>query len=182
LPNKHGGGEQSWNHAFSLSEWDGSRGTAARCPQRAFDESLDPLDGRTTDCGQRKDPTMPIDATLVYDDSNIFARILRGEIPAKRVYEDDYALAFHDLNPQAPVHILVIPKGAYVSWDDFSQRASADEIAGFVRAVGHVAREQGLVAPGYRLLANVGADSGQEVPHLHVHLFGGKRLGSMLTR
>jgi diadenosine tetraphosphate (Ap4A) HIT family hydrolase len=125
---------------------------------------------------------MPIDATLPYDDSNIFARILRGEIPAKRVYEDDYALAFHDIAPQAPTHVLVIPKGAYVSWDDFSARAPDAEIAGFVRAVGHVAREHGLVAPGYRLLANVGAHGGQEVPHLHVHLFGGQPLGPMLAR
>jgi diadenosine tetraphosphate (Ap4A) HIT family hydrolase len=125
---------------------------------------------------------MPIDATLPYDDSNIFARILRGEIPSKKVYEDEFALAFHDINPQAAVHILVIPKGAYVSWDDFSARASEAEIAGFVRAVGHVAREQGLVAPGYRLLANAGHDSGQEVPHLHVHIFGGGGLGPMLSR
>ena len=125
---------------------------------------------------------MPIDATLPYDDSNIFARILRGEIPSKRVYEDEFALAFHDVNPQAPVHILVIPKGAWVSWDDFSGRASAEEIAGFVRAVGKVARDQGLVAPGYRLLANVGRNSGQEVPHLHVHIFGGRGLGPMLAR
>src|SRR3954469_5619705 len=125
---------------------------------------------------------MPIDATLPYDDSNIFARILRGEIPAKRVYEDEHALAFHDINAQAPVHILVIPKGAWVSWDDFSERASEAEIAGFVRAVGKVAREQGLVAPGYRLLANAGLNSGQEVPHLHVHIFGGRGLGPMLSR
>lgn len=125
---------------------------------------------------------MPIDATLPYDDSNIFARILRGEIPAKRVYEDEFALAFHDIAPQAPTHVLVIPKGAYVSWDDFSARAPDAEIAGFVRAVGHVAREHGLVAPGYRLLANVGGHGGQEVPHLHVHLFGGKPLGPMLAR
>jgi histidine triad (HIT) family protein len=124
---------------------------------------------------------MPIDATLPYDESNIFAGILRGEIPARKAYEDAHALAFHDINPQAPVHILVIPKGPYVSWDDFSARASAEEIAGFVRAVGHVAREEGLVAPGYRLLANVGMSSGQEVPHLHVHLFGGRSLGPMLT-
>ncbi len=123
---------------------------------------------------------MPIDATLPYDAGNIFARILRGEIPAKTVYEDDHALAFHDINPQAPVHILVIPKGAYVSWDDFSARGSEAEIAGFVRAVGHVAREQGLVAPGYRLLANIGGHGGQEVPHLHVHLFGGRPLGMMV--
>ncbi len=125
---------------------------------------------------------MTIHPDLPYDDANIFARILRGEIPAKRVYEDAYALAFHDINPQAPVHILVIPKGPYVSWDDFSERAGAEEIAGFVRAVGHVAREHGLVAPGYRLLANVGAHAGQEVPHLHVHLFGGRPLGPMLAR
>jgi histidine triad (HIT) family protein len=125
---------------------------------------------------------MPIDATLPYDEGNIFARILRGEIPAKRVYEDAFALAFHDISPQAPTHILVIPKGAYVSWDDFSARAPDAEIAGFVRAIGKVARDEGLVAPGYRLLANVGLNSGQEVPHLHVHLFGGRGLGPMLAR
>lgn len=125
---------------------------------------------------------MPIDATLPYDPDNIFAKILRGEIPCQKVYEDDWALAFHDIAPQAPLHILVIPKGAYVSWDDFSTRASAEEIAGFVRAVGHVAREQGLVEPGYRLLVNLGAHGGQEVPHLHVHLFGGKPLGPMIAR
>src|ERR1044072_1008105 len=99
---------------------------------------------------------MPIDATRPYDEGNIFARILRGELPCSKVHEDEYALAFHDINKQAPVHILVIPKGAYVSWDDFSGRASDEEIAGFVRAVGLVAREAGLVEPGYRLLANVG--------------------------
>jgi diadenosine tetraphosphate (Ap4A) HIT family hydrolase len=125
---------------------------------------------------------MPIDATRPYDETNIFARILRGEIPCRKVYEDDYAFAFHDIHPQAPVHILVIPKGRYVSWDDFSAKASDAEIAGFVRAVGLVAREQGLVAPGYRLLANAGIDSGQEVAHLHVHLFGGRPLGPMLSR
>lgn len=125
---------------------------------------------------------MPIDATLAYDDSNIFARILRGELPSQTVYEDDYALAFHDINPQAPLHILVIPKGPYVSWDDFSDRGSDAEIAGFVRAVGKVARDRGLVAPGYRLLANVGLDSHQEIPHLHVHIFAGKPLGPMLAR
>jgi diadenosine tetraphosphate (Ap4A) HIT family hydrolase len=124
---------------------------------------------------------MPIDATLPYDDTNIFARILRGEIPAKKVYEDDFALAFHDIAPQAPLHILVIPKGAYVSWDDFSARAPENEIAGFVRAVGKVARDNGLVAPGYRLLANIGGHGGQEVAHLHVHLFGGTSLGPMLA-
>lgn len=124
---------------------------------------------------------MPIDATAAYDDGNIFARILRGEIPAQTVYEDEHALAFHDINAQAPVHILVIPKGTYVSWDDFSARAGEAEIAGFVRAVGTVARDLGLVEPGYRLLANIGGDGGQEVPHLHVHLFGGQRLGPMLA-
>lgn len=125
---------------------------------------------------------MPIDATLPYDDNNIFARILRGEIPSRTVYEDAFALAFHDINPQAPVHILVIPKGAYVSWDDFAAKGSDSEIAGFVRAVGHVARELGLPEPGYRLLANIGGHGHQEVPHLHVHIFGGRQLGAMLPR
>ena len=125
---------------------------------------------------------MPIDATLPYDDSNIFARILRDELPATKVYEDEVALAFQDINPQAPTHILVIPKGRYVSWDDFSATASDAEIAGFIRAVGTVARAAGLVAPGYRLLANIGRDAHQEVPHLHVHLFAGRPLGPMLLR
>ncbi len=125
---------------------------------------------------------MPIDATQPYDEQNIFAKILRGEIPSKKVYEDDFALAFHDINPQAPTHILVIPKGPYVSWDDFSAKAADAEIAGFVRAVGTVARAAGMVAPGYRLLANTGLDAHQEVPHLHVHLFAGRKLGPMLTR
>jgi diadenosine tetraphosphate (Ap4A) HIT family hydrolase len=125
---------------------------------------------------------MPIDATQPYDDQNIFAKILRGEIPNRTVYEDEWALAFHDINPQAPEHVLVIPKGAYVCWDDFSAKASDAEIAGFTRAVGHVARELGLVEPGYRLLANTGLDAHQEVPHLHVHIFGGKPLGPMLVR
>ena len=125
---------------------------------------------------------MPVDATAAYDPDNIFARILRGEIPCRKVYEDEHALAFHDINPQAPEHILVIPKGAYVSWDDFSAKARDAEIAGFVRAVGHVAREAGLAAPGYRLLAKSGPDSRQEVPHLHVHIFGGRALGPMLAR
>jgi diadenosine tetraphosphate (Ap4A) HIT family hydrolase len=125
---------------------------------------------------------MPIDATQPYDDSNIFARILRGEVPANKVYEDDHVLAFHDINPLSPAHILVIPKGAYVSWDDFSKSASDQEIGAFVRAVGQIARDAGLVEPGYRLLANTGPDSGQEVPHLHVHIFGGRPLGPMLAR
>lgn len=125
---------------------------------------------------------MSVDATLPYDDRNIFAKILRGEIPTTKLYEDAYALAFPDIAPQAPTHILVIPKGAYVSWDDFSARASDAEIAGFVRAIGTVARDAGLVAPGYRLLANAGVDSHQEVPHLHVHIFAGGKLGPLLSR
>lgn len=125
---------------------------------------------------------MPIDATAPYDDSNIFARILRGEIPNNTVYDDEWALAFHDINPQAPVHILVIPKGRYVSWDDFTASASDAEITGFIRAVGHVARAAGLPAPGYRLLANTGLHGHQEVPHLHVHIFGGTQMGLMLPR
>ncbi|MFA9201390.1 MAG: histidine triad nucleotide-binding protein [Cypionkella sp.] len=123
---------------------------------------------------------MPIDPTLPYDEANVFAKILRGQIPSRRVYEDEWALAFHDINPQAPVHILVIPKGAWVSWDDFTADASDAEIAGFARAVGRVAREAGLVAPGYRVLYNVGAHGGQEVPHLHAHVFGGRPLGRMI--
>jgi histidine triad (HIT) family protein len=125
---------------------------------------------------------MPIDPTLEYDDQNIFAKILRGEIPCRKVFEDEWALAFDDINPQAPVHVLVIPKGAYVSWDDFSAKASDAEIAGFVRAVGHVGRVLGLVEKGYRMLANIGMDAHQEVPHLHIHIFGGKPLGPMLMR
>ena len=117
-----------------------------------------------------------------YDDGNIFARILRGEIPSKKAYEDEWALAFHDINPQAPTHVLIIPKGKYVSVADFSASASADEIAGFVRAVGKVAKNLGLEAQGYRLLSNMGEHSGQEVPHFHVHLFGGRPLGRMLPR
>jgi diadenosine tetraphosphate (Ap4A) HIT family hydrolase len=124
---------------------------------------------------------MPIDATMPYDDGNIFARILRGEIPCSKVYEDEHTLAFNDINPLSPHHVLVIPKGPYVSWDDFSERATDVEITAFVRAVGKVARDAGLVAPGYRLLANVGGAGGQEVPHLHVHLFGGRSLGPMLS-
>ncbi len=125
---------------------------------------------------------MPVNATEAYDSNNVFARILRGEIPSKRVYEDEYALAFHDINPLAPTHILVIPKGPFVSWDDFSATASDAQIAGFVRAIGKVARDSGLVEDGYRLLANTGINSGQEVPHLHVHIFAGRALGPMLAR
>jgi histidine triad (HIT) family protein len=125
---------------------------------------------------------MPIDHTMPYDESNIFARILRGELPAKTVLETEHALAFHDINPLAPIHVLVIPKGAYVSWDDFSAKASDSEIADFIRAVGEAARLVGADAQGYRLLANSGKRAGQEVAHLHVHLFGGAPLGPMLGR
>lgn len=123
---------------------------------------------------------MPIDPTAPYDDQNIFARLLRGEIPSTRVYEDEWAVAFHDIAPQSPVHILVIPRGAYVSWDDFSARASDAEIAGFARAIGQVARGAGLVENGYRVLYNIGRDGGQEVAHLHAHIFGGRPLGRMI--
>lgn len=124
---------------------------------------------------------MPVDATKPYDDQNVFAKILRGEIPSTRVYEDDVAIAFNDIAPAAPTHVLVIPKGAYVSWDDFSARGSDAEIAGFVRAVGHVARAAGLVEPGYRLIANTGPDSMQQVPHLHVHVIAGQPMGPLLA-
>jgi diadenosine tetraphosphate (Ap4A) HIT family hydrolase len=119
---------------------------------------------------------------MAYDRSNIFAKILRGEIPSKKVYEDEFAFAFHDINPQSPTHVLVLPKGEYVSWADFSASAPPELIVGFVRAVGTVAKQLGLEAPGYRLLSNHGADSDQTVAHLHVHVFGGKRLGPMLVR
>jgi histidine triad (HIT) family protein len=118
---------------------------------------------------------------MAYDRNNIFAKILRGEIPCKKVYEDAFALAFHDINPQAPVHVLVLPKGEYVSWADFSASAPPDLIVGFVRAVGTVAKQLGLDEPGYRLLSNHGRDSEQTVAHLHVHLFGGRRMGHMLV-
>lgn len=122
-----------------------------------------------------------------YDPTNIFARILRGEIPCKKIYEDEHVLAFHDINPQAPVHVLVIPKGPYVSFDDFSQSARPEEITAFTRAIGRIARDLG-VAPtddggnGYRILANIGNNGGQEVPHFHVHLFGGRKLGRMINK
>jgi diadenosine tetraphosphate (Ap4A) HIT family hydrolase len=124
---------------------------------------------------------MPVNGLGPYDEQNIFARILRGEIPCKRVAEDDFTLAFHDINPQAPVHVLVIPKGPYVSFADFSAKASEAEIAGFFRAVGRVAHDLGVETPGYRLLANMGPDSNQEVPHFHVHILAGKNLGRMLV-
>ena len=117
---------------------------------------------------------------MAYDNDNIFAKILRGEIPCNKVFEDDHSLAFHDIQPQAPVHVLVIPKGAYVSMDDFSATASDAELTSFSRAIGQVARDLGLVENGYRILANNGEDSHQEVPHLHMHIFAGQNLGRMI--
>jgi histidine triad (HIT) family protein len=125
---------------------------------------------------------MPVNTYQPYDDQNIFAKILRRDIPNRTIYEDEWALAFHDINPQAAVHALVIPKGAYVSWDDFSERASNDEITGYIRAIGHVARLLDIAEPGYRLLSNIGRNGHQEVPHLHVHLFGGQALGGLLAK
>jgi len=119
---------------------------------------------------------------MAYDSDNIFAKILRGEIPCDKVFENDHALAFRDISPQAPVHVLVIPKGAYVNMDDFSAKASDAEIAGFFRAVGQVARDLGVVDAGFRTLANNGLDAHQEVPHLHVHIFAGRDLGGMIKK
>jgi len=117
---------------------------------------------------------------MAYDNDNIFAKILRGEIPCNKVHETDHSLAFRDVNPQAPTHVLVIPKGPYISMDDFSVNASDAEAADFVRVVGAVARKLGLADDGYRILANHGENANQEVPHLHVHIFGGRALGPML--
>jgi len=117
---------------------------------------------------------------MAYDDDNIFAKILRSEIPCDKVYETKHSLAFRDINPQTPVHVLVIPKGRYVSMDDFSANASDEEQADFLRAVGEVARMEGIVENGYRVLSNMGRDGHQEVPHLHMHIFGGKNLGRMI--
>jgi histidine triad (HIT) family protein len=124
---------------------------------------------------------MPVKGLGPYDDTNIFARILRGEIPSSRVYEDEFALAFHDINPQAPIHVLVIPKTQHVSIADFATNAPPETVAGFFRAVALVARQLDLEEPGYRILANMGRDAYQEVPHFHVHIFGGRPLGRMLT-
>ncbi len=117
---------------------------------------------------------------MAYDNNNIFAKILRGDIPAKKIYEDDFAVAFHDISPQAPSHILVIPKGSYESMDDFTGNASAGEIAGLFRALGAVARQEKLDETGYRVISNCGINGGQEVPHLHLHLLGGRKLGRMV--
>ena len=124
---------------------------------------------------------MPVKGLGPYDDQNVFAKILRGEIPSRRVFENEWAVAFHDIAPQAPIHVLVIPRGPYVSLADFTVHASDAEIAGFFRAVGTIAKQLELETPGYRILANMGEHAGQEVPHLHVHLFGGRGLGPMLA-
>ncbi|MCB1650878.1 MAG: histidine triad nucleotide-binding protein [Alphaproteobacteria bacterium] len=118
---------------------------------------------------------------MAYDDQNIFAKILRGEIPCDKVYEDEYVLAFNDLYPKAPVHILVIPKGAYVSLADFGAQASADEVSGFFKAVAKIAAEHDLVEAGFRSIANTGVNGGQEVPHFHLHLLGGRAIGPMVS-
>lgn len=118
---------------------------------------------------------------MSYDDNNVFAKILRGEIPAKKVYEDEWAIAFHDIGAKAPVHVLVIPKGKYVSIADFGKSASAAEITGFYRALSKVANDLGLVEEGFRSIANTGVNGGQEVPHFHVHLLGGKKIGPMVA-
>mgnify|MGYP001040774973 FL=1 len=120
-------------------------------------------------------------ASTAYDPNNVFARILRGEIPNKTVHEDEHTLAFHDIAPQAPVHVLVIPKGAYVDMQDFSENATDTEIVAFSRAIGKVAAIIGCAGDGYRTISNIGAHGHQEVPHLHVHILGGRPLGSMLT-
>ncbi len=117
---------------------------------------------------------------MAYDEDNIFAKIIRGEIPCDKVYEDDYALAFRDINPQTPTHVLVVPKGPYISSDDFTEKASDAEIAGLMRAVGKVARDLGAVEDGYRMLSNHGRDAHQEVAHFHIHIFAGKDLGRMI--
>jgi len=123
---------------------------------------------------------MPVSGLPPYDPTNVFARILRGEIPCRKVGENDHAFAFHDIAPQAPVHVLVIPKGAYVSLSDFAAQATDAEIAGFWRLVGQVAKALGVEATGYRVLSNMGEHGQQEVPHFHVHLFGGRPLGRMV--
>jgi diadenosine tetraphosphate (Ap4A) HIT family hydrolase len=119
---------------------------------------------------------------MAYDADNIFAKILRGEIPCEKVYEDEYVLAFNDINPKCPVHVLVIPKGEYVSHDDFAANASEAEIAGLTRAVGRIARDRGVAQSGYRLIANAGVNGGQEVPHYHIHILGGGPVGPMVCR
>ncbi|URD60453.1 HIT domain-containing protein [Sphingomonas sp. KRR8] len=125
---------------------------------------------------------MPIDHTQPYDDQNILAKVLRGELPSRKVYENDHAVVIHDINPLAPVHLLALPKGPYVSWDDFSAKASDAEQAGLTKAIGEAARVVEASTQGYRVLSNVGKRGGQEIAHLHVHIFGGQPLGPMLAR
>ena len=120
---------------------------------------------------------------MSYDDNNIFAKILRGEIPCKKFYEDDFILSFHDINPQKKIHALVIPKGKYIDLDDFSEKASPDEMVGLLKGINIVAKKLGIsvqTGKGYRALANISEHGGQEVPHLHFHLFGGERVGKMV--
>ena len=119
---------------------------------------------------------------MAYDKNNIFAKILRGEVPCKAIDEDEYTLSFADINPQAPVHILVIPKGAYTNWSDFATHASEAETLAFFRAISRVAELTGIGKTGYRVISNVGPDSHQEVPHLHVHVLGGTPIGPMVVR
>ena len=122
---------------------------------------------------------------MTYDKNNIFAKILRGEIPCKKIYEDDYVLAFHDVNPQKKIHALIIPKGEYVNLDDFSSNATEKEIVGLTKGIAEVAKKLGVSevvkGGGYRSLVNVGAHGGQEVPHLHFHIFGGEKVGKMVS-
>ncbi len=118
---------------------------------------------------------------MAYDKSNIFAKILRGEIPCTAVDEDEHTLSFADINPQAPVHILVIPKGAYTDWSDFVANASDEEICAFFRAISRVAELTGISETGYRVISNIGPDSHQEVPHLHMHVLGGKPVGPLVV-
>jgi histidine triad (HIT) family protein len=117
---------------------------------------------------------------MSYDDGNVFAKILRGEIPCTKILESEHALAFRDIDPKRPVHALVVPKGPYATWHDLAERGTDAEIAGFVRAVAEVARAEGVAASGYRLICNNGADGHQEVPHVHVHVLGGAPAGPML--
>jgi diadenosine tetraphosphate (Ap4A) HIT family hydrolase len=119
---------------------------------------------------------------MAYDRNNVFARILRGEIPCQKVFEDEHVLAFKDIRPQAPIHVLVIPKGEYVSIDDFAAKATAAEQLAFIKAITAVAGQLGVADSGYRILANHGVNANQEVPHFHVHIFGGRNLGRMLPR
>ena len=119
---------------------------------------------------------------MAYDSDNVFAKILRGELPCNKVYEDDYVFAFDDINPQTPVHVLVVPKGAYVDYEDFIENAGAEAVLGFFRAVNQVAHQTGVAETGYRLVANKGRSAGQIVFHFHFHLYGGRPLGGMVRR